>query len=125
MNAVTHILDGGEPLPHDGHWSRNTALGFAIHTGASIFWAVFFEGILGRHARRSPAAALTCGAAIAAAAYIVDYRLVNERFRPGVERYLSSRSMCGVYAALAAGFAAPALLTPGRRRARLKAAAPR
>ena len=26
MNAVTHILDGGDPQPHDGHWSRNTAL---------------------------------------------------------------------------------------------------
>jgi hypothetical protein len=132
MNAVTHIFDGGEPLPHNGTWSRNTALGFAIHTGASIFWATFFEGLLGRQARQGSGEALACGAAIAAAAYVVDYQVVGERFRPGFERYLSRRSMFAVYAALAAGFAVAALLTARRTapravprpRARRKAGAP-
>ena len=124
MNAVTHILDGGEPPSHNGSWGRNTALGFAIHTGASIFWAAFYEGLFGRHARRSVAHAVLDGAAISAVAYAVDYFVVNERFRPGFERYLSGRSMLAVYTALAAGFAAAACLTRQRRRARRRAEEP-
>jgi len=105
MNAVTHILDGGEPPRDNGHMGRNTAIGFTIHTAASMWWALFYEGLLGRHARRTPAHAVLDGAALAAVAYAVDYFVVSERFRPGFERYLSGRSLFCVYAALAAGFA--------------------
>lgn len=110
MNAVTHIVDGGEPPAHDGCNRRNTALGFAIHTAASVWWAAFYEGLFGRAARRSPARALGAGALIAGAAYLVDYRVVGRRFQPGFERYLSGRSMLAVYAALAVGFAAASML---------------
>ena len=124
MNAVTHIYDGGEPPAHDGRNGRNTALGFAIHTGASIWWAVFYEGLLGRYARGGRGCAAVSGAAIAVAAYAVDYFVVGPRFRPGFERYLSGRSMFAVYAALAAGFAVAALATPERSRARRRAEEP-
>ena len=124
MNAVTHIIDGDEPPAHDGRNGRNTALGFAIHTAASVWWAVFYEGIFGQQARRGPLPAAASGAAIAAAAYVVDYYVVGPRFRPGFERYLSSRGMFAMYAALAAGFAAAALITRGRRRVRRRAAEP-
>lgn len=129
MNAVTHIVDGGEPPAHDGRNGRNTALGFAIHTAASIWWALFYEGLLGRHARRGPLEAVAAGALVSGMAYAVDYGVVGERFRPGFERYLSGRSMFAVYAALAAGFAVAAAirwrrippkarrLRPARRRA--------
>jgi hypothetical protein len=111
MNAVTHIVDGGPPPGHDGENGRNTALGLTIHTGASIFWAVFFETLLGRPARKGVGNAVAASAAIAATAYVVDYYVVGQRFRPGFERYLSGRSLFAVYAALAAGYAAAALLT--------------
>jgi hypothetical protein len=124
LNAIAHIYDGGDPPAHDGANRRNTALGLAIHTGACVFWAVLFESLLGRHARRSMANAAAAGMATAATAYLVDYYVVHPRFRPGFERYLSGRSMFGVYAAIAAGFAVAAVLTPERRRARRKAAAP-
>ena len=132
MNAITHIYDGGEPPAHDGANGRNTALGFAIHTAASIWWAFFFEGICGRASRRHPVNAVMTAAAVSAVAYVVDYGVVAKRFQPGFERYLSGRSMFAVYAALALGFAATALLTAPRnrpaavprRRARRKAAAP-
>jgi hypothetical protein len=123
MNAITHIYDGGEPPSYDGRNGRNTALGFAIHTAASIWWAGFFEQLFGGAARRSPASAAAAGAAVAGLAYVVDYAVVGERFRPGFERYLSGRSLFGVYGALALGFAAAALLTRERPRARRKAAA--
>jgi hypothetical protein len=111
MNAVTHIVDGGEPPAHDGRNGRNTALGFAIHTAASIWWALFYEGLLGRYAGRGPLQAASAGALVSGVAYAVDYFVVNERFRPGFERYLSGRSMFAVYAALGLGFAAAALIS--------------
>jgi len=122
LNAITHIVDGGEPPAHDGPKGRNTALGMAIHTGACLFWSVFFEALFGRQARQGPGKALAAGAAIAATAYVVDYHVVHRRFRPGIEAYLSDRSMLAVYGALAAGFAAATLAMRGRRRARRKAA---
>jgi hypothetical protein len=85
---------------------------------------VLFEALLGHRARQGVRQAAVAGGATAATAYVVDYYVVHERFRPGFERYLSGRSMFGVYAALAAGFAVAALLTPERRRARRKAAGP-
>ena len=124
LNAIAHIYDGGEPPSHDGENRRNTALGLAIHTGACVFWAGFFESLLGRRARQGIGNAAGAGAATAATAYVIDYYVVHPRFRPGFEAYLSKRSMFAVYAAIAAGFAVAALVTPGRPRARRKAAGP-
>ena len=114
LNAVAHIYDGGPPRAASGPRNRNTALGLALHTAASIWWALLFEGVFGRRARRNVASATTCGAAVAATAYVVDYYVVSRRFRPGFEAYLSSRAMLAVYAALALGFAVAASAT--RRR---------
>jgi hypothetical protein len=114
LNAVTHIFDGGPPPAHDGPGGRNTALGFAIHTGASIWWALFYEGLFGAWARRQPRNAVAAAALVAASAYVVDYFVVPRRFRPGFESYLSGGSMLALYAALAGGFAAAARLTRGR-----------
>jgi hypothetical protein len=102
LNAIAHIYDGGEPPPHDGRNGRNTALGFGIHTAASIWWAVFHEAALAMQRRPRPAATAS---AVAAIAYVVDYYVVSRRFRPGFEHYLSPSAMFTVYAALAAGFA--------------------
>ena len=105
MNAIAHIYDGGAPRKEDGPGRRNTVVGLALHAGASVWWAAFYEAFFGRAARRSTAAAVAGGAVIAAGAYVVDYHVVGERFRPGFERFLSGRSMLAVYAALAAGLA--------------------
>ena len=115
MNAVTHILDGGAPPAQDGAGRRNTLLGFAIHSAASIFWAAFYEPL-----KRKP---LAGAAGITALAYVVDYYVVGPRFRPGFEAYLTGRSLFAVYAALAAGFAASALMQ-ARRSARRRPARP-
>ena len=124
MNAVTHILDGGAPPAHDGNGGRNTALGFAIHTAASIWWAAFYEALLAQRARRGVPHALAAGAATAAAAYVVDYFVVSPRFRPGFEAYLSGRSLFALYAALGGGFAASSVMQArqsARRRAAIRA----
>jgi hypothetical protein len=100
MNAIAHIYDGGPPPARDGTGKRNTLLGFGIHTAASLWWASFYELALATLGRRVLAAS-----SVAILAYLVDYYVVNRRFRPGFERYLSPRAMFAVYAALAAGFA--------------------
>jgi hypothetical protein len=100
---VAHIYDGGAPPARD-HGGRNTALGFAIHTAASVWWALFFEALPRAHKKELGAAA------VSGLAYIVDYHVVHRRFRPGFEAHLSSRSLVAIYAALAAGFALSARL---------------
>jgi hypothetical protein len=99
INAVAHIYDGGRPPAGEGRAARNTALGFAIHTGASWWWALFYEALSEKHRN------LAGAAGVAAAAYIVDYHVVGERFRPGFEAHLSGRAVLATYLALAAGFA--------------------
>jgi hypothetical protein len=49
-------------------------------------------------------------------AYHVDYNVVHRRFRPGFEAHLSRRGLFAVYAALAAGFTAAAILRQPRFR---------
>lgn len=110
MNAVAHIYDGGAPSKRDGTGMRNTLLGFGIHAGAAVWWAAFFEGLFGRAAERSLGAGVAGGIAVSAVAYVVDYKVVASRFRPGFERFLSGPSMLAVYGSLAAAFAISARL---------------
>lgn len=106
MNAVAHIRDGGPPPARDRR-GRNTAVGFVIHTLASLWWALFLESVPSKH-RGAMAAS-----AVAALAYVVDYHVVHRRFRPGFEAHLSPASLCAIYAALAAGFALAVRLDRG------------
>ena len=103
MNAIAHIHDGGPPPAHDRR-GRNTAVGFAIHTAASLWWALFLEALPPRHR------AATAASALAALAYVVDYDVVHRRLRPGFEAHLSRASIFAVYASLAAAFALAARL---------------
>ena len=103
INAVAHIYDGGAPRAWDRR-GRNTAVGFAIHTVASLWWAVFFESLPRRYRNAMG------GAAVSALAYVVDYHVVHRRFRPGFEAHLPPSALFGTYAALAAGFALGARL---------------
>jgi len=109
INAVSHIYDGTEPpTAEKGDGYRNMLLGSVIHTGGALFWAVFYEAALRRRDGRLALSATA--AATAALAYHVDYNVVHPRFRPGFEAHLSRRSLFAVYAALAAGFTAAAVL---------------
>ena len=110
MHAVSHIYYDDDPESHEGLKPSDAAIGTALHHGASIFWATFFEALFGKDAEKSTPAALAGGATIAAAAYITDYHIVSDRYKPGFEAYLSDRSLFLVYASLALGLAAGARL---------------
>lgn len=104
LNAVAHIYDGGHPSAHDGPGGRNTALGIALHMGAATWWAAFYETLFPSRPDASLARAAVGAATVAGAAYVVDYHVVGERFRPGFERHLPVSALVSVYAALAGGF---------------------
>ena len=110
MHAVSHIYYDDDPESHEGFRPVDAAIGTALHHGASLFWATFFEALFGKAAEKSTPAALAGGATIAAAAYITDYYIVSDRYKPGFEAYLSDRSLFFVYAGLAVGLAAGARL---------------
>ena len=110
MHAVSHIAWNDDPESHKGRHTHNFVIGTALHHGASIFWATFFEALFGRAAERSTGSALVGGATIAAAAYVTDYHVVSDRFKPGFEAHLSNRALFSIYAGLAIGLAAGARL---------------
>lgn len=110
IHAVSHIAWGDGPESHHGSHTHNFVIGTALHQSASVFWATFFEALFGTRAEHSGASALIGGATIAAAAYVTDYHVVSERFKPGFEAHVSKRGLFSIYAALALGLAAGARL---------------
>jgi hypothetical protein len=110
IHAVSHIAWGDPPESHRGRHTHNYFLGSALHHGASVFWACFFEALFGRAAERRTRAAVLGGATIAAAAYVTDYHVVPDRFNPGFHAHLSNGALFLIYAGLALGFAAAARL---------------
>jgi len=103
INAVSHWVWGDEALHDDEATMRHTPLGLATHMTAAVFWAVLSARVL----RRNPVAG---AAATSATAFVVDYTVTPKRLRPGYEHRLDGVGMFAVYAALAAGLAAGALL---------------
>lgn len=109
INATSHVLWGDEAVrAQDGLSARYTGLGLVINSASAIFWALFFERVVGRNAK--PARILTSAAAVTATAYLVDYHLVPKRLTPGWELRLPRRSLAGIYGALGLSLAVAGLL---------------
>ena len=110
-NAVSHWFYGDEAARRDAPSVRHTLVGFAIHHGASVFWALVFERLFGRAADRGQVLpSLGAGMAVAALACFVDYKLTPKRFQPGYEMRVSRPALAAVYAAFGLGLAAGAVV---------------
>lgn len=113
MNGPSQWLRGrGAPYRDDATWSH-TALGYAIHHGAALFWGALFE-FFRRRAPQDVPGTIAAAVTTTAVANLVDFQLTPERLTPGFEKRLSRRALFATYAAFAAGLAAGGLL--GRRR---------
>lgn len=112
VNSTSHWLNGERAAFFTKADLSHTAVGYATHHAATLFWAVLFERWIGR---RRPAAlpVLQDALLMTAIAAAVDYTATPKRFTPGWEFVLSKRSMAAAYGAMAAGLAAGALI--GRR----------
>jgi hypothetical protein len=120
LNATSHVAWGNAAARENQLSLKHTASGFALNHGACVFWALFYEWFAGPRPSRSRAA--TGGAAVAAAAYVIDYHVVPQRLTPGFELRLPARALALIYVALGAGLACRDLLMshgprrPGRTR---------
>lgn len=136
LNATSHIIWGDKAARQDKPSLKYTLTGFLLNHASAIFWAFFYEKLLGRSERRprnwnegslddssdtgSPAKPMLQpildAAAVTAGAYITDYYLVPKRFTPGFEKRVSGKSLFGIYVALAVGLAARDVIKAGKLR---------
>ena len=110
VNSTSHWMNGEQAASFRRADLAHTAVGYATHHAATVFWAVLFERWVGG---RRPAAVLPLmqdALAMSAFAAAVDYGATPKRFTPGWEFVLSKRSMAVAYAAMALGLAAGALV---------------
>lgn len=113
MNGPSQWVWGRQaPYRNDATW-RHTALGYAIHHGASLFWGVLFE-FFRRRAPQDVPGTVASAITTAAIANVVDFQLTPERLTPGFEKRLSHRALFATYAAFAVGLAAGGLLANRR-----------
>ena len=108
VNSTSHWRNGKQAASFRKADLAHTAVGYATHHAATVFWAVLFEWWIGT---RRPVAALPLmrdALAVSAFAAVVDYGATPKRFTPGWEFVLSKRSMAVAYAAMALGLAAGA-----------------
>ena len=111
LNATSHWLNGDRAGSREGADLTHTAVGYATHHAATVFWATFFEAWLARRPPLGRLPLLRNALVLSAIAAAVDYGATPKRFTPGWEFVLSKRSMAAAYAAMAVGLAAGALVT--------------
>lgn len=145
LNATSHIIWGDEAARQDEPSLKYTLTGFLLNHASAIFWALFYEKLLGkgersqgwhrpknwnegaRTAKMLPAPPaepalkpivepILDAAAVTAGAYLIDYYLIPKRFTPGFEKRLSGKSLAAVFVALAVGLAARDLKQAARGR---------
>jgi hypothetical protein len=103
INATSHWLHGEDAAKVREADLRHTAIGYATHHGASIFWATLFEALL--RDKRTPSDIVKCAALVSGLAAAVDYGIVPKRLTPGWEEAISKPSMAAGFAAMALGLA--------------------
>jgi len=123
-NATSRWIHGDRAATYDEPDLRHTVLGYAIHHGASVFWAAIFHRLVGRRIDAGDTlAAIGGGLGVAAVACFVDYQLTPRRLQPGFEMRLSRPALAAVYAMFGLGLAAGALVNARARRRRARGAA--
>lgn len=109
INAPSRWIWGDPALRARQVSLRHTAVGYAIHHAASVFWGVIYERYLAADRDRGALRVASGAMATAGLACIVDYRLTPSRLQPGFERHLPQPALAAVYAAIAVGLAAATL----------------
>lgn len=106
-NATSQWVYGEQAAYHDEPSLSHTVLGYGIHHASVTLWAVLYEKWFSEHADRMDLAgfgkAVAGGAATAAMACFVDYRMTPRRLRPGFEKRVSRVSLFMTYASFGAG----------------------
>lgn len=116
LNAVSHMIWGERAKKQRGFSARWTLpaivlsglslAGWALcHRAGMLLWQnCDRKNVASTRTRKSRAAAL--GFAVSALAYVIDFKVVPPRLRPGFETQVSPRSLLFVYLMLALSLAA-------------------
>jgi hypothetical protein len=116
VNAISHWVWDRPALRADHPSWRHTLVGYGVHHGASIFWGTLHARAWGMHEQaKRPGPALAGGAAAAALACFVDYRMTPERLTPGFEHRLSTKALATVYGFFALGLAIGSMAAARKR----------
>ncbi len=98
FNAIAHMLFGESATPVEGFAPRETLSGLGLNVSALGVWGALYEKLAGK----VPFPQSLCAGALAAALiWLIDYKIVPERLRPGFEKRLGPDSIAAVYVLLA------------------------
>ena len=123
INSPSHWVHGDRALRANSFSLRYTVWGALIHHLSSMFWAMFYEGLLGARHRRQQAGAqqpspppsaaelMAAASALSTIAWLVDTKVVPPRLTPGFERRSSPTGLVLIYGSFAVGLALGALIT--------------
>lgn len=98
FNAISHMLFGDQAVDVEGFAPRETLSGLGLNVSALGVWGGIYEKLAG-HVEFP--ASLGAGAAASALIWLIDYKVVPERLRPGFEKRLGPESVAANYALLA------------------------
>lgn len=106
INAVSHWWWGNEALHRRAVDVRHTALGYATHHMASVFWGLVLSACISRrHLPKSNAGIAAASAVTSAVACLVDFQMTPSRLTPGFEHRVSRPALATTYVAFAVGLA--------------------
>ena len=108
LNATSHWVHGEEAGAVREVDLNHTAVGYATHHAASIFWAFLFESLQAARRERSASRTAKNAALVAAIAAVVDYGVVPKL---GWEEVLTASSITGGYVGMAVGLMLGGMMT--------------
>ena len=102
LNNVSHIAWGDDGFDQSQLSVKYTGAALVLNQISVTSWALLHEWIFGK-ARDAGQwqISLAGGFLVSALAYVVDFKLAPDRYKPGFERLLSERGLLAVYVLLA------------------------
>jgi hypothetical protein len=98
FNAIAHMFFGENAASVEGFAPKETLSGLGLNLSALGVWGGLYEKLAGRVPFPQ---SLGAGAAAAALIWLLDYKILPERLRPGFEKRLGPESIAAVYVLLA------------------------
>ncbi len=112
LNAIAHIAFGDEAFDKRELSLKYTGTALLLNNVSIAGWAYMHEWLFARARRRGKYGVCALGAVgMSLFAYVVDYHVAPERYKPGFERHLQPKSLLFIYICLAAALFGGDLLT--------------
>lgn len=102
LNNVSHITWGDDGFDQSELSVKYTGAALVLNQVSVTSWALLHEWIFGKARDEGKwGVSLAGGFLVAALAYVVDFKIAPDRYKPGFERLLSERGLLAVYVLLA------------------------